>query len=80
MSKGSKGKKAMTRHAHRYCPFDPETLKYACGTRSKIHCGGRWWANRYPMSLVAKNEITERITRLRGMARVTARRMAGVKK
>lgn len=43
-----------TRHAHMYCGG-------GCGTKSKNRCGGRWWANQYPISLVSKTDATERI-------------------
>jgi hypothetical protein len=43
-----------TKHAHLYCAG-------SCGTRSKLRCGGRWWANRYSLSLVVKTDATHRI-------------------
>lgn len=44
----------MTRKVHQYCGG-------ACGTNNPHRCGGRYWANRYPLSSVVKNDATLRI-------------------
>jgi hypothetical protein len=43
-----------TKKAHLYCAG-------GCGTTNPNRCGGRWWANRYKLSLVCKNDATHRI-------------------
>lgn len=63
-----------TRRAHLYCeggcgvPNDPDHPLHrdhaeGCGTHSRKRCGGRWWSNRYPMSLVANTDATLLLSR-----------------
>lgn len=33
-----------------------------CGTHNPCKCGGRWWANRYSLSLTVKSDATHRIS------------------
>lgn len=67
----------MTRKAHQFCGggcgclSNLEKIKggpkheghaHGCGTHSEQACGGRRWANMFPLSTVAKNDHTMRIS------------------
>jgi len=71
-----------TRKAHNFCgggcgrPGEEghEECSRGCGTHNPGKCGGRRAANKYPLSLVAKNDHTMRIALgMKRQARIKAR-------
>jgi hypothetical protein len=46
---------------HKKAGTSHEDHETGCGTHSEKHCGGRYWSNKYSLSLVNKSDATHRI-------------------